>query len=64
MVIFVGGTMNIYNVIGYIILLLPFIAMFVAIAKMHGLKVASTIFAIGIAAVLIISLGEYLVNLD
>lgn len=55
--------MNIYNLIGYFILILPFIGLFWFIAKTEGIKVAAAISLIIIALAAFSFVGNYLIRL-
>lgn len=54
--------MSIYNWAGWFVLSIPFLVIFICVAKKDGFKFASTVF-LGVAAlVVIINIGVYLTN--
>lgn len=55
--------MSVYNLIGWIMLAMPFVAAYVFIAKEYGWRIAALFFLAGSAAIGFIELAVYLANL-
>ena len=55
--------MSIYNWAGWFVLSMPFLVIFICVAKKDGLKVAAALFFSVAALVAIINLGVYLTKI-